>query len=176
MIRISLLFVLIVSCKQEYRALSEVDRIERLDFKIFKNIHIKSRTKKAGKNIAHYYEENINGKSYRVANSKYYPYWTLDKNLKSILKSYDEELIKGDNYNESVEKKSQSIFELFSDVNYSEIYGDTQYCKCIRFDYNESTHLYYFEDMAKVQSKLTKSKLEKAELVKEHWYLVVDSE
>jgi len=176
MIRVSfiLFIVLLGSCNRDFEALVEVDRIEQVDFERLANVHIRARTKKDGKNIAHYYEEEINGKSYRVANSKYYPYSALNADLRSALESYEEELMNKGNYNESVEKRSQSIFDLFSDINYSEIYGDTQYCKCIRFDYNENIHLYYFEDLTKVQCELTKSKLEKAQRVKEHWYLVVD--
>lgn len=165
-----IIVILIASCKQDFNALSEVNRIEQLDFRKMNNIHIKARTKKEGKSIAHFYEENIKGKSNRVANVEYYPYESLDEILKSILKSYTEVLSK----NENVENRSQAIFQLFSDINYSEIYGDTQYCECIRFDYNEDTHLYYFENLANVKSELTQSKLEKAKRIKEHWYLVVD--
>jgi hypothetical protein len=170
-----LLFILTVSCGQDFEALKEVDRIETYDFERFKNVHIKARIKKDGKNIAHFYEEKINGQCYRVPNLEYYPYSTLGENQQKMLESYRMALQADERYKVSLKKESQKVFELFSEINFYQIYGDPQHCQCIRFDFDEDTHLYYFENVSKVQSDLTRQKLKSAKEINKNWYLVQDA-
>lgn len=173
-ITIILVFVLIYSCEKDFEAIQEVAKIEACDFEKFENIHIKARVVKDGKNIAYYYDEKINGVVYRVPNSKYYPYSSLDEKLKDNIESH-EGLLTIDKKGEKIlSNKSQDIFELFSCINFYQIYGDAEYCKCIRFDYSESIHLYYIKELSQVKSEIINAKLDKARKVKENWYLVID--